>query len=147
MRYSRISEVTGLTWDDIHFDEPGAHFRSTKSHEDRYIPIDPKSELLDTLRRLQVQTLQDGGPFARFADKSNLHKKWARIVAEAGIEHITVHDLRRTGITRALLDNMPVVVVKDLAGHQEIETTMRYYKGIKKRNLRDAVANGRKAAG
>ncbi len=91
--------------------------------------------------------LQDGGPSARFADKSNLHKMWARIVAEAGIEHITVRDLRRTGITRTLLDNMPVVVVNARPGHQEIETTMRYYKGIKKRNLRDVVANRRKAAG
>ena len=42
---------------------------------------------------------------------------------------------------------MPVVVVKDLAGHEKIETTMRYYKGFKKRDLRAAVEKRRKAAG
>lgn len=145
--WGRLSEVTSLTWDDVDLREPSVCFRNTKSHEDRYVPLDPKSGVVDKLRRLQAMTLRDGGPFTRYADRSNLHKKWTEVVKHAEIEHITIHDLRRTGITRALLDNMPITVVKDLAGHHKIETTMRYYKGIKKRNLREAVANGRRVAG
>ena len=96
------------------------------------------------LLRVQAAT-QDAGPFVCYADKSNPHKKWGRAVHAAGIDPITVHDLRRTGITRALLDNMPVTVVKDLAGHGKADTTMRFYKGIKKRDLRDAVKRRRHA--
>ena len=73
--------------------------------------------------------------------------KGSNSLRDAEIEHITIHDLRRKGITRALLDNMPITIVKDLAGHQKIETTMRYHKGIKKRDLREAVSNRWRVAG
>lgn len=140
--WGRLGEVTSVVWDDICFDEPGVYFRNTKSHEDRYVPIE-NPDLMANLFKLKVQTLQVGGPFTQHSNRSNLHKKWERIIAKAEIDPITVHDLRRTGITRALLDNVPITVVKDLAGHQKIETTMKYYKGVKKRDLRDALKRRR----
>lgn len=142
--WARLGEATKLAWDDVCFDDPGVLFRSTKSHENRLVPIEDQS-LMGKLRRLQAMTLQAGGPFRCFADRSNLRKKWKRIVADAGIEPITVHDLRRTGISRALLDGMPLAAVKKLAGHRSITTTERYYLGVGKQALRDAVKR-RKAA-
>lgn len=46
-----------------------------------------------------------GGPFTPYGDKSNLQRTWSRMVNDAGIPEITRHDLRQTGIARALLDN------------------------------------------
>ena len=110
------------------------------THEDRFIPIDPSTELLDELRKLKIQTMQDGGPFVEYRDKSNTNKKWHAIVKQAEIPPITVHDLRRTGITRALLAGMPSVLVQRMAGHKNIKTTMEYYTEVTKQDLRDGVA-------
>lgn len=46
-------------------------------------------------------------------------------------------------MTPAPLDNTPIVVVKHLAGHEQMDTTIRYYQGIKKRSLGEAVQNRR----
>lgn len=73
--WGQLSEITGLQWGNVRFDDSLVVFRETKSHEDRKVPIAPESGLLNNLRRLQVQTLQDGGPFVAFSYKSNLHKK------------------------------------------------------------------------
>ena len=82
------------------------------------------------LRRLQAAAILDGGPFVAYADHSNTAKKRAAIVKDAEIPHITIHDLRRTGITRALLAGVPPITVQKLAGHRNITTTMRYYAEV-----------------
>ncbi len=103
--------------------------------------IAPETGLLDDLRRLHVQTMIDGGSFVAYVNRSMMAKRWTRIVADAEIPHVTRHDLRRTGITRALLAGTAAVVVQKLAGHAGIKTTMEYYVEVDKADLREAVAN------
>lgn len=141
-------EATSLVWAGVKLgDERSVHFRSTKSHEDRYVPLNGRTGIVETLPRVGARTLQQAGPFTYLAERSSLHKRWGLIGKSAQSEHITIEDLRRTGITWPLLDNVPATVVNDLAGHRKIETTMRYYKGIKKRDLRDAVRRRKRVAG
>ena len=47
------------------------------------------------------------------------------------------HDLRRTGITRALLAGMPMPVVHKVAGHEDLSTTMQYYTEVTNRNVKE----------
>jgi len=68
-------------------------------------------------------------------------------VKDAGIPHFTYHDLRRTGITRALLAGVPPITVQRLAGHREITTTMRHYAQVNNQDLRDGVERAARAAG
>lgn len=146
--WARFSEATKLQWDDVNLEPADAAvlFRNTKSVEHRWIPIG-EPELVEALRRLQARTLKDGGPFVAYRDKSNVNKKWHAVVNAAGIPAITLHDLRRTGITRALLGNMPPVAVQKLAGHAKIETTMQYYVEVSKADLRAAVEKLHRSAG
>ncbi len=143
--WGRLSEITGLLWEDVWFDDKSVVFRDTKSHEDRFVPIAESSSLLNDLRRLQAATILDGGPFAAYADHSNTAKKRAAILKDAEIPHITIHDLRRTGITRALLAGVPPITVQKLAGHRNIATTMRYYAQVDTQDLRDGVEKARAA--
>ncbi len=92
-----------------------------------------------------IRHSRGGGPFVAFNDKSNLAKKWDVILEDAEIPTLTRHDLRRMGISRALVAGMPGAVVRKLAGHKSIATTMTYYAEVTKKDLRDAVAKLKKA--
>ena len=63
----------------------------------------------------------------------------SRQVTVAGIPEVTRHDIRRTGITRPLLNNMPPVAVQRMAGHANLETMMKYYVQVNRQYLRVAV--------
>lgn len=141
--WGRMSEITGLLWEDVRFEDKSVLFRDTKSHEDRFVPIAESSSLLADLRRLQASTLQDGGPFVAYANPSTTTDKRLAIVKDAEIPYVTYHDLRRTGITRALLAGVPPITVQRLAGHRNIETTMRYYAQVDTQDLRDGVERAR----
>ena len=45
---------------------------------------------------------------------------------KACIEGLRFHDLRHTFATRLALNGVDIVTVKELLGHSEIQTTMRY---------------------
>lgn len=120
-------------------------FTHTKGKRDRTVPINDTPELVSMVRRLQAQTLQDGGPFVGLAD--NLGRMWGRIVREAGIEPITMHDLRRTYVTRLIRASVPLPTVQKLAGHANITTTIEHYNEVSTDDLRAGVAKLREAAG
>ena len=90
------------------------------------------------LRRLQAQTLQAGGPFIGMG--SNLGRQWGRIVRNARVKPISLHDLRRTYITRLIGAGVPLPTVQKLAGHANIQTTLKYYNWVSDGDLREAVA-------
>lgn len=57
----------------------------------------------------------------------------------AGIEkHLTPHLLRHTFCTHLRDNGADISLIKDLAGHQEIETTARYYLGADTQTLKAA---------
>lgn len=136
--WGRRSEVLGLSWDDIDLEGESVVFRDTKSREDRFVPIDG-SPVVGDLRRLRLDlgTAFAGGPFCW--TKGRLKHRWGRVVKEAGIDPITVHDLRRTGITRALVGGMPPALAQQRAGHSEIATTMKFYVQVSRNDMRRAV--------
>ena len=109
------------------------------------MPIDPRTGLLDELRRLQAETLKEGGPFVRY--RFNQQTRWREIVKHAKIPRVTVHDLRQTGIMRALLAGVTPITVQKIAGHSDISTTTTYYAEASKDDLRKGVAKVWEAAG
>jgi integrase len=137
----RKGELLGLTWDHVDFEKARVHFTHTKTKQDRYVPINP--ELVATLRKLKAKTQQLGGPFMGMLGV--LHHKWLPIVKAAKIRPATIHDMRRTWITRLVRANVPLTTVKRLAGHSNITTTERFYIEVSDQDLRQAVKKLRKA--
>lgn len=59
----------------------------------------------------------------------------------AGLEkRLTPHLLRHTFCTNLRNNGADISIIKELAGHQDIQTTVRYYLGTDKEVLRDAVS-------
>ena len=141
----RRGELFALPWARIRLDgaKPQIHFAKTKGHRDRYVPIN--SDVVDVIQKVQMQTAFNRGPFADL--EKTFDNKWNRVVAEAGMDHITFHDLRATYITRLILAGVPLPVVQRLAGHSKIETTIKFYMWSSDSDLRAGVSKLQRGVG
>jgi site-specific recombinase XerD len=73
----------------------------------------------------------------RRGDVPRYFKALARV---AGIQkHVTPHTFRHTYCTNLRNNGADISLIKDLAGHRDIQTTARYYLGSDVETLRDAV--------
>jgi len=123
----RKTEGLKLTWDDIDFSRRMLIIQGeTKSRKARYIPLSDFA--IKTLRSL-VRVIGQKALFVR-----DNHKPWKdpRSPFWEGREAADLtwvrgfHDLRHFRATQWLLNGMDVNTVKELLGHSEINTTMRY---------------------
>jgi integrase/recombinase XerD len=134
----RCMEVRSIRLADIDFHRKSLHVRQGKGRKDRYVPL---SEHLIRGIQQYVQAEhpvgwlfngQDvdgrkGGDFdSRYSQKG---VQWAvqQAAKKAGIiKGVNVHSLRHTYATHLLEDGMDILTLKELLGHERIETTMIY---------------------
>jgi len=87
-------------------------------------------------RRLRM--LKEAGTLSdrlRVCPDENFTKPFERIVSRAGVKSGTFHDLRRTCITEWLESGLRPHEVMTLAGHSNIDTTMKYYVATRRELL------------
>jgi site-specific recombinase XerD len=73
-------------------------------------------------------------------DRNDLSKYFAELKRKTQIDKpLTPHILRHTYCTNLRDNGTDITLIKELAGHQDIQTTARYYLGVNKQSLRDAV--------
>ncbi|HUF04341.1 MAG TPA: site-specific integrase [Aridibacter sp.] len=118
----RRGEILKLRWEDIDFEAEtikivGTH---TKTERERLVPLTQrtKTELLG-LREISDSV----GPFP-FAD---FKRSWATVKEIAGIDDLRFHDLRRTAITKWIMQGNPIAMAGKLAGHTNLDTTLKHY--------------------
>ena len=133
----RCFEVRNVQLSDLDFDRKMLHVRLGKGKKDRYVPL---SEIL--IRGIKKYILSEnperwlfngqpegrsGGDFdSRYSQRG---VQWAVKQArkEAGIlKEMTVHTLRHTYATHLLEDGLDIMTIKDLLGHECIDTTLVY---------------------
>lgn len=133
----RCFEVRNIKLSDLDFDRKMLHIRQGKNKKDRYVPL---SELL--IRGIKTyihseapqQWLFNGQPNGRSGGDfdsrySQKGVQWAVAQAckEAGIiKEVTVHTLRHTYATHLLEDGLDIMTIKELLGHECIDTTLIY---------------------
>ena len=77
---------------------------------------------------------------ARRWDRNDQSKYFKALKWKAGIEKpLSPHMLRHTYCTNLRDNGTDISLIKELAGHQDIQTTAKYYLGVSKQTLRDAV--------
>lgn len=134
----RCMEVRSIRLADIDFYRKALHVRQGKGRKDRYVPLSDHiirgiSKYIEAERPSgwlfngQEVDGRKGGDFdSRYSQKG---VQWA--VKQAAckaciIKSINVHSLRHTYATHLLEDGMNIMTLKDLLGHERIETTMIY---------------------
>jgi site-specific recombinase XerD len=132
----RCMEVRSIRLQDIDFDRGQLHVRKGKGRKDRYVPL---GEMLQRGLHKYIgaenptQWLfgkpegRAGGDFdSRYSQRG---VQWAvkQAAKAAGIKkQICVHTLRHTYATHLLEQGLDIVSIKELLGHERIETTMVY---------------------
>jgi len=56
----------------------------------------------------------------------NVNKAWYRLLADSGLGHLRWHDLRHTFASQLVIAGIPLNTVRELLGHKNIKTTLRY---------------------
>jgi integrase len=102
----------------------------------RTIPAHPRVlDYAKTCDRLLCPN-QDGG----WIDPDNVKNRLSAAARSAGYPGISSHVLRHTWISRLLNEHrVPHTVVRDLAGHTNIATTLKYYSHSSDEQLRSAI--------
>ena len=119
----RLSEILTLRWDYVHthhLDLP-----DSKTGRRRIpLPREAHDILMDLPR-------QPGNPFVILGEVNgaplvNLQKPWRRIRERAGIGDVRIHDLRHTYASVAMKDGIDPFTLKEILGHKNLTTTLRY---------------------
>lgn len=134
----RCKEARSVRLQDLDFDRKMVLVVDGKGKKDRYVPL--SEHLIRGLKQYidaersdewlfngQPMENRKGGDFdSRYSQKG---VQWAVSSAskKAGIiKHVNVHTLRHTFATHLLEDGMDIMTLKELLGHERIETTMIY---------------------
>ncbi|MBN9619124.1 MAG: site-specific integrase, partial [Actinobacteria bacterium] len=92
-------------------------------------------------------------PNGRPIDKKVDYKNWCRLLRDAGVRHVRLHDGRHTAATLLLASGEHPRVVMELLGHTQIRTTMDIYSHVmpalarEAANRMDAILFGQPAIG
>mgnify|MGYP003609550970 CR=1 FL=1 len=133
----RCGEVRAVRLEDLDFDRLQLKVVQGKGKKDRYVPLSPH-----LIRVLKVyitaekpkQYLFNGQPSGRAGGDfdsrySQRGVQWVikQACKSAGIsKKVCVHTLRHTYATHLLEDGLDIITLKNLLGHENIETTMDY---------------------
>lgn len=151
----RSSELRGLNWDDIDFQNRIIHIRRNITHDSynnkfitgelktlsgqRDIPMTQTAyDLLMTIKAQQSAGKQKvisfdfaGNVFlnrnGKLLPNSNYNKCLEKICNKAGIEKISMHTLRHTFATRCIESGMKPKTLQKILGHANISITMDLY--------------------
>jgi len=135
----REGELAALTWPDVRFNERSVVVRHSKNGSFRVVPM--SGTLYRTLEAMPchvtspyVFTNSDtGAAYGRFNNTL-----WRATLRRAGIKNFRWHDLRHTFGSRLAQAGEPLLAIRDLMGHKQIQVTLRYAH-LAPSNLRTAV--------
>jgi len=132
----RISETLSLNRKDIQWDKKEAKVIG-KGNKERTVFFTQRS--LDWIRKylehrhdsFEAIFVTNGNP--RRLTPSDMWRYFKRHREKAGItKKLTPHILRHTVATNLVFNGCPIVHVKEILGHERLDTTCKYYLGVDK---------------
>lgn len=123
---ARKSNTLAMRWDEINFHSETWRIELTKNDDPQTVHLPPQAVAILKERKLHSinpWVFPGAGAKGHLADPK---KAWGRILAEAGIEDLRIHDLRRTlGSWQAATGANSYIIGKSL-GHRSQQSTAIY---------------------
>lgn len=122
----RKTELLVAEWRDVDWERGQLRLPDTKAGEEQTASLSPPA-----LAILQALPRQEGNPYILPGAKEGQHlvnvdKAWRRIRKAAGVEHVRLHDLRRTVGSWLAQGGVDLNRIKDAMRHANITTTLIY---------------------
>ncbi|MDQ1610316.1 MAG: integrase/recombinase XerD [Pyrinomonadaceae bacterium] len=133
----RRAEATALTVADVGIERGSLRVRG-KGQKERLVPLDAGVERAIegwlAVRGLRAGALlcpvrKDGHVTVRHLSGTSVYLALRRRARQAGLAHLSPHDLRRTLVSNMLDRGANIETVRDLCGHTDVSTTARYKRG------------------
>ncbi|MGD9808741.1 MAG: tyrosine-type recombinase/integrase [Deferribacterales bacterium] len=122
----RREEILSLTWQDLDIERRVIHIKKSKTHLDRWIPInDSLMEIIDTIPH-KIGFLFQGKKKGTHLHKDTMTHKIKQYLKKAGFAEMRLHDLRHTFASQLALSGESLQTIRDLLGHTDIRTTEIY---------------------
>ena len=136
----RIGEVLSIRWHDIGEDETLVLPKTKTGRRVASLPA-PAFAILDSLPRLCDWAFTADG--TRPLSYASAWRVFGLAKTAAGVEDVTLHDLRRTVMTQAAAAGVSAHVLRDLLGHKSAAVAERYIRALGNpvREARDTAAN------
>jgi integrase/recombinase XerD len=132
----RISEALGIQIENIDFTQ-GQEFVIIRGKGDRIrlVPLLPEMDCLGLLKEYIIERKLVEGPLFRPHSGKKAQPMsyrtalfyWEQLREKAGLKY-EIHQLRHSCATSLLNDGVDIEVIRQLLGHQDIQTTSRYTK-------------------
>jgi integrase len=119
----RRNEITTLKWDYVDYNR--LELPDSKTGK-RRIPLPREAyDILMSLPRIP------GNPYVILGKTddghlTDLERPWRRIREKAGLEDVRIHDLRHTYASVAVNNGIDPFMLKEIMGHKNLSTTLRY---------------------
>lgn len=135
----RIGEVLAVQWEHVDFEAGRLLLPDTKTGRRHHDLPAPALAVLADLPRHCAWPFSNDGAAPSYAQAQGAFRRAARA---AGLEDVTLHDLRRTVMTTAAADGANVYVLRDLLGHKTADMANRYIRALDNpvRSARERVA-------
>jgi len=125
MTGARLGEALSLKWENIIWKAEIAYLPDSKANRERVLVLsDSVLEMLEKrLKRFNPDKTDRVFPHS----DSEFRRAFKRALEKAGLPRtIRIHDLRHTFASWLAMKGVPLQQIKDLLGHSQISTTLRY---------------------
>jgi len=123
----RKSEIRDLTWADIQSLPDGRQFAmvaTSKADQPRMVIC---TESMTEVLGRQKNRKQEGNDYVFSVTKMTLRRKWEKARKQAGLEDVTMHDLRRTHSTHAAAAGVDLRTLAGRLGHGDLSMLQKHY--------------------
>ncbi len=141
----RREELFRLRWEYVDCESGVLTLPMPKGGKTRYVPLSEQAKTI--LRSFESWTCSPWvfpgltDPMYPMDSRAFLRRSFEPALRRAGIVGTSWHTLRHTAASRRVMAGVDLVSVKEILGHRNIQTTMRY-SHLDPRHLRDAVNMG-----
>lgn len=128
---ARRANIQAMNWADIDLDAKTWTIDRGEAKAAKTIVLPLTPEAIATLERLRPNANEAGWVFpgrgkTRSGHVGNAKRPMDRILKRAGMEHCTIHDLRRTAGSHLVANGVPLPIVAKMLGHSDLRATAIY---------------------
>jgi len=133
----RISSALALKWEDVDWENNVIIARNVKRGRDFLFPI--TNDVRSLLNEIGIR--KDLKVFSYSMNGLKFFFRLQQKLLEQNLisKKYTLHQLRKTFITKLLEKGIPLHIVKTLADHTNINTTMKYYASVNVKKMKEEI--------